>query len=101
METILNHITEIIAVLTTAGGYLYGRATKKSEVKTAEAGALKSIQEVYDTFVVDVNARIEGLKTELTVVKGEVNNWKDKYNLLYQKYSSLKSEFEYYKKKHP
>lgn len=93
MEFILQHITEIVAVATTIGAYFFGKRKLNAEAKTAEAGAVESMQKVYNSFVEDVDQKFKAINLELEAVKKEVDHWKNQYY-------RLKNEFRNYKKRH-
>ena len=114
----VNLITENLDNILLAGGgiiaYFGGRKLKATELKketaTAkelEAGALTSMQNAYNEFVVDQKERYNEIKAELIYcreeikilrsqsdkLKGDIVKWVNKYN-------ELRKQFELYKKKH-
>lgn len=93
MEFILEHITKIVAFATTIGAYFFGKRKLNAEAKTAEAGALENMQKTYDAFVVDMTAKYNSLKEDVSDLKKDVDHWKNNYY-------RLKNEFRNYKKRH-
>ncbi len=71
--------------------WIFARKKEKIEIKAAEADAVSRMQETYDKFVQDFTHNYEYLHNEVVHLEEQVNKWK-------QKYQSLKTEFENYKK---
>jgi len=114
IEAIIEHWDKLALGCGAVLAFFGGRKSKKSKEKTEEAGALTSMQNVYNEFVIDqkefvmeqkrqnaeTNLEFYKVKEELSAVKNdsqklkeEVKGWKSKYN-------ALKKQFEAYKSKH-
>lgn len=108
-EFLQPYVGEFIAVLISGFGvWFFERRRKKVEVKSLEADHSKSIMGLYQEALDDLKKRYEekylSLKTEYDLKFQNLNLQIDKLKrdqeMWKNKYTSLKKEFDAYKKKH-
>jgi phosphoenolpyruvate carboxylase len=115
----MDWISTVIAFIT--GGGLIGLLTLKSTKKKSDADALKSIQEVYNSFLEDfkdqanhMRGEIKDLKAFNTDIQKQFNdlhlnyskevevsqNWEKLHRQIKEKYDDLERSYEILKKDH-
>jgi vacuolar-type H+-ATPase subunit I/STV1 len=81
----MDWISTIIAFVT--GGGLIGLLTLKSTKKKSDADALKSIQEVYNSFLEDFKEQASGMRDEIKMLKTANVDFQKQFNELHLSYS--------------
>jgi len=89
---LVNFLIENIAVITTVlgggvGWFFGGRQKQDIEIKKSNSDAVKSMQEVYDTFLVDFKQRVSDLMIEVADVKLHNKDLQAQFNDIYIQYS--------------
>lgn len=109
-DFIVQYLGELIAAAI-AGfmGWFFERKRKKAETNKVEADYSKAIMEIYQDALNDLKKRYDDrdayLKAEydmkFEVLNVKMEQLKKDQEMWKNKYSSLKKEFDAYKKKHP
>jgi vacuolar-type H+-ATPase subunit I/STV1 len=81
----MDWISTAIAFIT--GGGLIGLLTLKSTKKKSDADALKSIQEVYNSFLEDFKEQASGMRDEIKMLKTANVDFQKQFNELHLSYS--------------
>jgi predicted Zn-dependent protease len=81
----MDWISTVIAFIT--GGGLIGLLTLKSTKKKSDADALKSIQEVYNSFLEDFKEQASGMRDEIKMLKTANVDFQKQFNELHLSYS--------------
>jgi vacuolar-type H+-ATPase subunit I/STV1 len=81
----MDWISTIIAFV--KGGGLIGLLTLKSTKKKSDADALKSIQEVYNSFLEDFKEQASGMRDEIKMLKTANVDFQKQFNELHLSYS--------------
>ena len=93
-QYLIEHLDHVLAYVFGAGGLL----SVWIERKKKKTDALSGMQAAYDKYVEDSDQKFEAMKLEVSTLKKQLEKveayWK-------QKYSSLKKEFDTYKRTHP
>jgi chromosome segregation ATPase len=88
----MNLIFENIAIITTLRGgllgwFVGGRQKQDIEIKKSNSDAVKSMQEVYDTFLEDFKQRVADLMQEVEGVKAHNKELQRQFNEIYLQYT--------------
>jgi predicted RNase H-like nuclease (RuvC/YqgF family) len=89
---LVNFLIENLAIITTVlgggvGWFFGGRQKQDIEIKKSNSDAVKSMQEVYDTFLVDFKQRVNDLMVEVADVKAHNKDLQTQFNDIYIQYS--------------
>jgi len=115
IEVIIEHWDKIALGCGAVLAFFGGRKSKESKEKTEEAGALTSMQNAYNEFVIDqidfvmeqrrqnaeTNLEFYKVKEELRAVKDDSQKLKEEVKSWRSKYNALRKQFEIYKSNHP
>ena len=95
------HLVTILAYVSLPIAYLFGgKQTKAIELKKNDSDALKSMQEVYDSFLVHFQKQMDVLLKEIADLKQHNNNLQLQFNEMFLKYSNELTTSKDWEKKH-
>jgi hypothetical protein len=101
----INFIVDNIGYITTAiggglGWFLGGRQKQDIELKKSNSDAVKSMQEVYDTFLNDFKQRVADLMIEVVDVKNHNKDLQTQFNDIYIQYAKETEKSHNWEKLH-
>jgi predicted RNase H-like nuclease (RuvC/YqgF family) len=85
---VINFLIENLAIITAMlsggiGWFFGGRQKQDIEIKKSNSDAVKSMQEVYDTFLEDFKQRVSDLMIEVSDVKNNNKELQNQFNDLF------------------
>jgi predicted RNase H-like nuclease (RuvC/YqgF family) len=85
---VINFLIENLAIITAmlsggVGWFFGGRQKQDIEIKKSNSDAVKSMQEVYDTFLEDFKQRVSDLMIEVSDVKNNNKELQNQFNDLF------------------